>query len=97
MATPAAVGKAIVNALHHGSMISGLTIGYSKLGSIAMGGLAPKLDFTPHDAGMVVVDVAFGMARKDALVIQLLIPADILQPAPGLESKCRAEKTQPGP
>ena len=39
---------------------------------------SPKLDFTPHDVGMVVVDVALAMATKDMLTKQGLIPADIL-------------------
>ena len=79
MATPVTEGKAIVNTLYHDAMVSGLAIGYSKLGRMAMGGSAPKVDFTPCDAGMVVVDVALGMATKHALIRQGLIPADMLK------------------
>ena len=79
MATPATDGKAIVNALYHGAVVSGLTIGYSKLDCMAMGGSAPKLDFTPRDAGMVVIDVTLAMATKDWAVKQGLIPVDILK------------------
>ena len=79
MATPATDRKAIVNTLYHGAMVSGLAIGYSKLGCMAMGGSASKLDFTPCNAGMVVVDVALGMATKHALIRQGLIPADMLK------------------
>ena len=39
----------------------------------------PKLDFTPRDVTMVVVDVALAMATKDMLIKQGLIPADILK------------------
>ena len=79
MATPATDRKAIINALYHGAVVSGLAIGYSKLGCMAIGGSAPRLDFNPRDAGMVVVNVALGMATKYALIRQRLIPADILK------------------
>ena len=40
-------------------------------------GSPPKLDFTPRDIGMVIVDVASVMAIKDMLIKQGIIPADI--------------------
>ena len=46
---------------------------------MAIEGSPPKLDFTPGDVGMVVVDVALAMATKDMLIKQGLIPADILK------------------
>ena len=45
---------------------------------MAIGGSPPKLDFTPHEVGMVVVDVALALASKDMHIKQGLIPADIL-------------------
>ena len=39
----------------------------------------PKLDFTPRDVGMVILDVALAMTTKDALIKQGIIPADIMK------------------
>ena len=69
----------LVNALYHSAVVSGLAIGYARLGKAVIGGPPPKLDFTPRDIGMVVVDVALAMATKDMLVKQGLIPSDILK------------------
>ena len=79
MTTPATDGKILVNALYHSSVVSGLAAGYTRLGNMAIGGSPPKVDFTPQDVGMVVVDVALAMATKDMLIKQGLIPADILK------------------
>ena len=73
MTTPATDGKMLVNALYHSAVVSGLT------GKMAIGGSPTKLDFTPRDVGMVVVDVALAMATKDMLIKQGLIPAEILK------------------
>lgn len=69
----------LVNALYHAAVVSGIAAGYARLGKMAIGGSPPKLDFTPRDIGMVVVDVALAMATKDALVRQGIIPADIMK------------------
>ena len=79
MTTPAADGKMLVNALYHSAVVSGLAIGYSRLGKAFVGGPPPKLDYTPRDAGMLVVDVALAMATKDMLVKQGIIPSDIMK------------------
>ena len=79
MTTPATDGKMIVNALYHSAVVSGLAAGYSRLGKMAIGGPSPKLDFTPRDIGMVVVDVALAMATKDMLIKQGILPPDILK------------------
>ena len=68
----------LVNALYHRAVVSGIAAGYSRLGKMTMWGSPTKLDFTPRDVGMVVVDVALAMANKDMLIKQGLIPADIL-------------------
>ena len=72
-------GKAIVNALYHSAVVSGLAMGYAKLGKMVIGGAPPKLDFTPRDVGMVVVDVSLAMVTKDMLIKQGIIPADIMK------------------
>ena len=46
---------------------------------MAIGGSPTKLDFSPCDVGMVVVDVALAMATENMLIKQRLIPADILK------------------
>ena len=79
MTTPATDGKMLVNALYHSAVVSGLAMGYARLGKVAIGGPPPKLDLTPRDIGMVVVDVALAMATKDMLVKQGLIPSDIMK------------------
>ena len=79
MTTPATDGKMPVNALYHSAVVSGLAAGYARLGNMAIGGSSPKLDLTPRDVGMVVVDVALAMATKDMLIKQRFIPAEILK------------------
>ena len=79
MTTPATDGKMLVNALYHSAVGSGLAAGYARLSKMAIGGSPPKLDFTPCDVGMVVVDGALAMDTKDMVIKQGLIPADILK------------------
>ena len=79
MTTPPTDGKTLINALYHSPVVSGLVVGYARLGKMAIGGSPPKLDFTPRDVGMVVVGVLLAMATKDMLIKQRLIPADILK------------------
>ena len=79
MTTPATDGKMLVNALYHSAVVFGFVARYARLGKMAIGVSPPKLDFTPRDVGMVVVDVALAMATKDTLIKQGLIPADILK------------------
>ena len=79
MTTPATDGKMLVNALYHSAVVSGLAIAYSRIGKSLVGGPPPKLDYTPRDIGMIVVDVALAMATKDMLVKQGIIPSDIMK------------------
>jgi len=79
MTTPATDGKMLVNALYHSAVVSGLAMGYARLGKMAVGGPPPKLDFAPRDIGMMVVDVALAMATKDMLIKQGILPPDIMK------------------
>ena len=79
MTTPGTDGKMLVNALYHSAVVSGLAAGYARLGKMTTGGSPAKLDLTPRDVSMVVVDVALAMATKDMLIKQGLISADILK------------------
>ena len=79
MTSPVTDGKMLVNALYHSAVVSGLAIGYSRLSKMVIGGAPPKLDFTPRDVGIVIVDVALAMATKDMLIKQGIIPADIMK------------------
>ena len=79
MTTPATNGKMIMNALYHSAVVWALAMEYARLGKMAMGGSSPKLDFTPRDVGMVVLDVAVAMGTKDLLIKQGIIPADIIK------------------
>jgi hypothetical protein len=79
MSTPSADGKMLANAAYHSAVITGLAVGYARLGKMAFKGPTPKLDFTGYDVGMVVVDIALAMATRDMLIKQGIIPADILK------------------
>ena len=57
----------------------GLAIGYAKLGQMVFKGPLPRLDLTPRDAGMVVLDLSAAMATKDMLIKQGQIPSDIVK------------------
>ena len=62
------------------NLIESVSDGFpSYFSKMANGGSPPKLDFTPCDVDMVVVDVTLAMATKDMLIKQGLIPADILK------------------
>ena len=58
----------LVNALYHSAVVPGLAMGHTRLGKMVIGGAPLKLDFTPRDVGMVVVDVALAMETKDMLI-----------------------------
>ena len=68
-----------VNALYHSAVLSGLAMGYARLGQMIVKGPLPKLDFTPRDIGMVVTYVSVSLATRDFLVKQGLIPSDIMK------------------
>lgn len=72
-------GKMLANAAYHSAVVSGLALGYARLGKIAFKGAIPKLDYNVYDAGMVVLDVALAMLTKDMLVKQGIIPPDIIK------------------
>ena len=79
MTIPATDGKMIVNALYHSAVVSGLTMRNARLSKMAIGGSTPKLDPTPRDVGMVVLDVALAMGTRDLLIKQGIIPAEIMK------------------
>jgi len=79
MSSPATDGKELVNALYHGAVVSGLAIGYSRFGRMALGGQPTKLDYTPRDIGMILVDVTLALATKDMLIKRGIIPSDIMK------------------
>ena len=70
--------KNIVNDLYHAAVVGGLAIGYAKLGQMVFKGPLPRLDLTPRDAGMAILDLSAAMAMKDMLIKQGLIPSDII-------------------
>ena len=59
--------------------MSGLAIGYTRLGTMVLGGAPPKVDFTARGVGMFVVDVALAMATKAMLIRQGVIPVDVMK------------------
>ena len=69
----------LVNAAYHSAVVSGLAMGYARLGKMVMGGAAPNLEFTARNVGLVVLDLGLATATKDMLVKQGIIPADILK------------------
>ena len=72
-------GKNITNDLYHAAIVGGLAIGYAKLEQMVFKGSLPRLNLTPRDAGMAVLDLSAAMATKDMLIKQGLIPSDICQ------------------
>ena len=72
-------GKILVNDLYHAAVVSGLAIGYAKIGQMVFKGPLPRLDLTPRDAGLLFVDVALAIATKDLLIRQKLIPSEIMK------------------
>ena len=72
-------GNMLVNTLYHSALVSGIAIGYSRLGKILVGGAPTKLDLTPRDARMLIARVALAMATKDTVIKQLIIPVDIMK------------------
>ena len=72
-------GKQIVNKVYHGAVVSAFAMGYARLTQTFLMGPIPKLDLTPRDIGMVMLDVILAMATKDALVKQGILPPDILK------------------
>ena len=77
--SPLTESKQIVNAVYHGAVVSAFAIGYARLTQMFLKGPIPKLDLTPRDIGMVVLDVTLAMATKDTLVKQGLLPTDIIK------------------
>ena len=71
--------KNIANDLYHAAVVGGLAIGYAKLGQMVFKGPLPRLDLTPRDAGMAILDLSAAMATKDMLIKQGLIPSDIVK------------------
>ena len=74
----AADGMMIVNAVYHRAVVSGLAIGYSRLGKLVVGGAPPKLDLMPRDASMIVLNIALAVSTKEMLIKQGIIPADTM-------------------
>ena len=72
-------GKNIANDLYHVAIVGGLVIGYAKLSQMVFKGPTPRLDLTPRDAGMVVLDLSAAMATKEMLIKQGLLPSDIVK------------------
>lgn len=72
-------GKMIVNALYHSAVVSGIAIGYAKLIKMALSGSVPKLDYTPRDLGLMIIDVGLAMATKETLIKQGIIPPNIIK------------------
>jgi energy-converting hydrogenase Eha subunit G len=62
-------GKAIINTVYHGAVVTGLSICIAKLTKmIFKGATLPKLDADVYDAGMLVLDISVALAIKDVLV-----------------------------
>ena len=79
MMSSSPTSKNIANDIYHAAVVGGLTWGYAKIGQMVFKGPMPILDFTPRDAGMVVLDLFAAMATKDMLIKQGLIPSDIVK------------------
>ena len=71
--------KNLANDLYHAAVVGGIAIGYAKLSQMLLKGPLPRLDFTPRDAAMAIMDLSAAMATKDLLIKQGVIPSDIVK------------------
>ena len=72
-------GKAIANTLNHAALVGGFAIGYAKLGQMAIKGPLPKLDLTPRDSGLLLMNVSLAILTKDELIRHKLIPSKLAE------------------
>ena len=72
-------GKTLVNAAYESAVICGLAIGYAQLGKKLLKGPTPKLDLNAYDISLTTVYIGLGLATKDILVKQGIIPDVILK------------------
>ena len=79
MMSSSPTSKNIANDIYHAAVVGGLALGYAKIGQMVFKGPMSRLDLTPRDAGMVVLDLSAAMATKDMLIKQGLIPSDIVK------------------
>ena len=79
MMSSSPTSKNIANDIYQAAVVGGLALGYAKMGQMVFKGPMPRLDLTPRDAGMVVLDLSAAMATKDMLIKQGLIPSDIVK------------------
>ena len=79
MMSSSPTSKNITNDIYHAAVVGGLALGYAKIGQMVFKGPVPRLDLTPRDAGMVVLDLSAAVGTKDMLIKQGLIPSDIVK------------------
>jgi hypothetical protein len=72
-------GKMLINSLYHSGVVTILAVGFSRLSKMVIGGAPPKLDLTPRDVGLIMLDITSAMFVKDLLIKQGIIPTDIVQ------------------
>ena len=71
-------GKKIANTLYHAALVGGFAIGFAKLGQMAaIKGSLPRLDLTPRDTGLLLMDVSLAILIKDELIKRKLLPSNI--------------------
>ena len=75
MMSSSPTSKNITNDIYHAPVVGGLALGYAKIGQMVFKGPVPRLDLTPRDAGMVVLDLSAAVVTKDMLIKQGLIPS----------------------
>ena len=68
-----------MNSLYHAALVSGLSVGYAKLGQMFVKGPTPKLDLTVRDAGLLFIDVSLAVATKDWLIKHGILPSKITE------------------
>ena len=60
--------KNLVNDLYHTAVVGGLAMGNAKINQMVFKGPLPKLDFTPHDVGIVILDLSTVTASMAFLI-----------------------------
>ena len=72
------IQQTTVNSFYHAGLVSGLAIGYAKLGQMVFKGPSPKLDLTVRDAGMLFGCVGLSIITKDLLIKRHIIPSNLM-------------------
>ena len=65
--------------LYHAGVETVLTVGYAEIARKRLRRPPPKVDFNMGDVEMLSIEILLAMDTRDMLIIQDIIPADIMK------------------